>query len=60
MDEEFIRKNRKRFCDKTGYSKNQVHKVRQAAYRARNRKLRIYECMDCGKWHLSSSFWGEI
>lgn len=34
------------------YSKLQVGKVRKAVMKARNRRMRVYEC-SCGYWHLT-------
>lgn len=41
--------------DKQGYSKNQIKGLRERIYKARKNKLRIYECRDCGSWHLTSN-----
>lgn len=42
-------------CDKNGYTKTQVYNVRTSIYKHRKTKLRVYECPDCGKYHLTSN-----
>lgn len=35
------------------WSKGRAEKVKRAVMKARNRRIRIYECK-CGYWHLTS------
>jgi len=42
------------------YGKNEAHRVKNAAMRVRNRKIRTYECTICGFWHLTSYMDGHI
>ena len=47
-------------CGKRRYkSEKEVLKVRASIYKQRTTKLRIYECPDCGGWHLTSEVYYE-
>jgi hypothetical protein len=39
---------------KNSYDKRGAEEVRNAAWRERKAALRIYECPDCGAWHVTS------
>ena len=47
-------------CTKTGYTSKRVAKdARNSANRRRNVRLRIYQCDNCGRWHLTSRVWAD-
>lgn len=46
-----------RGCDngkRTYKSKKEAKHVRTVVSKKENKKLRIYKCLDCGHWHLTS------
>lgn len=45
----------KLYNGKNCYSKHEAEKVRQVVMRARNKRIRIYECDECFYYHLTSS-----
>ena len=43
-------------CSKNGYeSENKARKVLKACEKKRNRKLRVYQCEKCWRFHLTST-----
>ena len=39
---------------KRGYTKTEIPRIKKGIYKQRGRKLRMYECIHCGLWHLTS------
>lgn len=38
---------------KNKYSKNEAQRMKGIIGRGRDKAMRIYECEECGKWHLT-------